>query len=717
MNRFVWTTLAAVLLAGCAATEEPEPRSAPRGTASPEALRTMDRMLVGTGKMSNESPAQRQSKCLAKVAASPLCPPPVGQTRAIGIRLLLDERYAQRVPNWEQRLDKTFACVNRFFVPAGIRWEIVNMEGWTPGPLRGDIRVDRARLAALRPPDLKSMVAGVVVWDEQRIKARRMGKRLADCTEGTCAFVAWPSAGTECLTWAKNLARQAGARLMPGRRWLVARKYLRYFNLGGQATAVLHQHYQLHPRNLAALKLARAARYTPQGLRLPNDCYERLRALDRCYFGGDPQVVARVASCKRGKPSACRALGDLYARGHGVAKNLVTAAGYYRTACTWGDKQACVTLARLQSAGKGEVRDPTRAAALLRTACTGGHMGACVDLAGAYRKGSGVPRDQRQAVALAEKACQAKHLGGCNVLASMISHGQGAPKDQARAARLFRLSCNSGDLRGCYSLSLMVYNGQGVKKDRRAAVALLQEGCNRGDAKSCNALAGFFWAGQQGQKKDRPRAAALYARSCEAGYSKACLTVGAMYRHGDGIPTDLAKAQELLHRACQARHGDACIFLAEMHLAGQVAGGSPKAAAAILNMCCGKGHAGCCQSLASELRTAKRLPRDPRLEQQLNVKSAALYRGGCRVGKLAACQGLARLQWNGWGVPRDRAAALAAYRRGCQRRYAGSCYSLGLILTEGLGGVARDATKGLAAMKLACERRHHQACRWLRGKQ
>jgi len=708
--RLLCLTLAATL-AGCATTEEPEPRSAPRKQAAPAGLRALDKLL-NEGGVSKQSPAERQKQCLAKVARSQLCPRPAGQTRTLYLRLVLDERFAQQVPGWEQRLDKTLACVNRFFVPAGLRWQVASVEGWEPQPRRGDIRQDRARLARLRPPDLKSMVVGVVVWPAHKVKPRKGSRRLASCQSGTCAFVAWPRMETDCLTWAKNLARQVGAKLMPGRRWLVSVKYLRFLGLRGQAN-LLHQHYRLHPRNLEALKLARAARYTPQGLKLPRDCYDRLRTLDRCYFGGAPLAVTQVAACKRGKASACRGLGNLYARGHGVKKDMVTAAGYYRTACTGGDMHACEALGGLYYRGFGVPRDVKRAVGLLDRACKGGNLRACVNLAGLLRYDRRVPRDFPRALTLCEKACRGKLMRGCNALASMYSHGQGTPRDEARAAKLFRLSCESGDVKGCYSLALMVWRGQGVRRDRRAAVDLLQRGCDRGSPKSCESLASFFWAGREGQAKDHPRALSLYARACEMGYLKACSNEAAMHRDGKGTLSNRPRAAGLFKRACKGGFYYACLHLARMHFTGKAPGASAAKADQILSEGCKRGSGNCCQYLANELRSGKRLKRDPARLKALDQKTVALFHKGCDGGFLPACHGLARLRWHGRGVRRDRRAAVDAFRRGCQRKHTKSCYDLGLVYFKGLGGFPRDARKGRAMLTRACEEGFRNACREL----
>ena len=595
------------LLGACASTEEPEPRHKPKAQAVPEGLRALDRMLSSGKVAPGQSAAQRQRQCLARVAASPLCPAPAAGTRTLRLRLLLDERLAQRDPAWQQRLENTLACVNRFFAPAGLRWEVASVEGWDPAPARGSPRADREQLARLRPPDLKSLVVGVVVWDRSRLKPKRGSRRLASCYDGVCAFATWLRMETDCLTWAKNLARQVGAKLMPGRRWLVSVKYLRYLGLRGQSS-MLHQHYRLHPRNLAALKLARAARYTPQGLRLPQDCYRRLRELDRCYFGGAPMAVTQDAACKRGKASACRQLGNLYARGHGVARDMVVAADYYRRACDGADMAGCKLLAQLYSMGVGVVRDAKKAAALLQRACQGANLLACVDLAAAYKSGRGVARDLNRAYALTARACQGKLMTGCNGQAYLLARGLGAPRDPARAAALYRLSCNSGDLHGCHSLALMAWRGQGIPRNRATAVSLLREGCRRGNARSCNSLASFVWSGRQGQRKDLPAALSLYARACEGGYRKACVSVGYMHMTGLGTRRDPARAAPFFARGCKGNNARGCRYLANLHLSGKAPASTPAEADRLLARCCARGSGYCCHDLARELRSGARGP-------------------------------------------------------------------------------------------------------------
>ena len=74
---------------------------------------------------------------------------------------------------------------------------------------------------------------------------------------------------------------------------------------------------------------------------------------------------------------ACYKLGQMYARGDGVAADPAQAAKLFEGLCNATTMEACVDLALLYDAGTGVPRDQAHATSLIRQACTGGEPYAC----------------------------------------------------------------------------------------------------------------------------------------------------------------------------------------------------------------------------------------------------------------------------------------------------------------------------------------------------
>jgi hypothetical protein len=90
------------------------------------------------------------------------------------------------------------------------------------------------------------------------------------------------------------------------------------------------------------------------------------------------QMAASIQKqCLGGSDEACHKLGQMYARGDGVAADPAQAAKLFERLCNGRTLEACVDLALLYDAGTGVARDQARATALIKQACSGGEPYAC----------------------------------------------------------------------------------------------------------------------------------------------------------------------------------------------------------------------------------------------------------------------------------------------------------------------------------------------------
>jgi TPR repeat protein len=82
-------------------------------------------------------------------------------------------------------------------------------------------------------------------------------------------------------------------------------------------------------------------------------------------------------ACDAGDPAACRAWGDMLARGEGVERDLEAAFAARRVGCTNGDGEACFEAGRQLHKGKGAAKDRDAAASMRERACGLGYAAAC----------------------------------------------------------------------------------------------------------------------------------------------------------------------------------------------------------------------------------------------------------------------------------------------------------------------------------------------------
>jgi uncharacterized protein len=195
------------------------------------------------------------------------------------------------------------------------------------------------------------------------------------------------------------------------------------------------------------------------------------------------------AKCLAGDVQSCTQLGDMYANGRGVTRDLGRAGQSYERACNLGAPDVCNTLGEIVEAG-GEIDGGTRRAEqFFQKACQGGSSSGCLNqgLVAAGRE------EFTLAVSLYEKSCDGGWAPGCHQLGLSYQEGQGVGKDVTKAVSLFGQACDSEFVDSCVLLGNLYVSGEVVTKD--------------------NALGLQFYA----------KAFAQYQQSCLAGIDADCL--------------------------------------------------------------------------------------------------------------------------------------------------------------------------------------------------
>ena len=144
------------------------------------------------------------------------------------------------------------------------------------------------------------------------------------------------------------------------------------------------------------------------------------------------------SAAERGYIAAFVGLGDTYAYGEGVPKDLVQAASWYRRAAEAGDGLGMANLGDMYENGKGVPKDLGQAAFWYRKAADAGVGRVMTYLGDMYENGAGVSKDLGQAVSWYRKAADAGDALGMIFLGQDYELGRGVVKDLAKAEQLYR---------------------------------------------------------------------------------------------------------------------------------------------------------------------------------------------------------------------------------------------------------------------------------------
>jgi len=194
------------------------------------------------------------------------------------------------------------------------------------------------------------------------------------------------------------------------------------------------------------------------------------------------------AQCVAGNIPVCTQLGDMYANGRGVPKDLGRAARAYDRACTGGAADVCTMLGEIVEQTDAE-GGPPRAELLFTRACETGSSRGCWRL-GLVAAG----REQfEKAVALYQKSCDGGWAPGCHQLAESYEQGEGVPKDVSKALALYLQACDGESVDGCVSAAtLYLGSDPAVARDLVAAtraygkaLVLYKESCESGNQTDC----------------------------------------------------------------------------------------------------------------------------------------------------------------------------------------------------------------------------------------
>jgi uncharacterized protein len=194
------------------------------------------------------------------------------------------------------------------------------------------------------------------------------------------------------------------------------------------------------------------------------------------------------------------------------------------TRCLTGDVPVCIQLGDMYANGRGVPRDLGRAARAYDRACSGGAVDVCNTLGEIVEQTGAVEGGLARAEPLYVKACEGGSSRGCLNL-GLVAAGR---DDNVRAFALYQKSCDGGWAAGCHHVAASYEQGEGVPKDVIKALAVYTQACDDEYIESCTVAAGLYLAGEVVAKNVEAalrlygKALEIYAASCKAGYDADC---------------------------------------------------------------------------------------------------------------------------------------------------------------------------------------------------
>ncbi len=227
-------------------------------------------------------------------------------------------------------------------------------------------------------------------------------------------------------------------------------------------------------------------------------------AFDRAQFLTALTLAKKAAA--RGQPEAHTLIGRIYGEGHGVPRDLKTAAKWYHRAAQLGDPEGAFALGLMYAEGRGVKKNYDYAASLFERAAIKRHIYANYNLGMLFLAGLGKPENPLRGALHVAYAAKNGIAAAQYDLATLYASGHGVPHDTYLASLWLRRAAELGSAEAKLEYAVMLLRGRGLNADRPRAVAMLRAAAKRGLAGAQNRLA-HVYANGVGTKRDRAEAA------------------------------------------------------------------------------------------------------------------------------------------------------------------------------------------------------------------
>lgn len=279
--------------------------------------------------------------------------------------------------------------------------------------------------------------------------------------------------------------------------------------------------------------------------------------------GGTPEEAAALfrSAGQAGDAEAMGRLGDLYAAGRGVPRDLAQAVAWRRKAAEAGYAPAAHALGLMYLSGQGVTPYALEAARLFERAAKAGHVPSMLQLADLYFEGLGVFKDRHRALELYDQAGDTDSKAAA-VLCRLFAAGDDAHRDAGRAAKYCRLAADAGNAPSATLLGLGMLRGR-LPGNMGTATALLSRAAWAGDAEAMYAMALLHLAGQ-GVASNPTEAFRWCTKAADAGLPEAKGLLAALSEEELPSADNLAKAMDFYREAAMAGDAEAGFALGSL---------------------------------------------------------------------------------------------------------------------------------------------------------
>lgn len=203
-----------------------------------------------------------------------------------------------------------------------------------------------------------------------------------------------------------------------------------------------------------------------------------------------------------------------------------------------------------------EAGNPAAAAELYRQACGVDDGAACALLGSKYTsEGRGVEPDMSTALEYFQRGCDLGNAVACDAVGQVEAFRASAAEETESTAAAIAAAGTAAD----------EAEAAAVDPSEPAPITFddMQKGCDDGAAIDCLTL-GHMYRDGNGAPRDANRAVAMYRTACDISKSDdefgsyACHFAGAAFESGEGVPQNLARALVLYQKSCKAGNDDSC---------------------------------------------------------------------------------------------------------------------------------------------------------------
>lgn len=177
---------------------------------------------------------------------------------------------------------------------------------------------------------------------------------------------------------------------------------------------------------------------------------------------------------ERGHAESQRRLGQVYAEGNTVDKDLEQSRLWFELASMQGDSAAQYELGKLYFTGKGVTKDYEIAREWWIESAISGNAQAQQKLGYLYSEGLGVEQDYDKAKNWYIKAANLGNAEAQTLLGSLYHEGNRIPQNYSEAIKWYQLAAKQGHPHAQYTLAILYHDGLGTETDMLLCAAWVE---------------------------------------------------------------------------------------------------------------------------------------------------------------------------------------------------------------------------------------------------